>query len=116
MDELMKIAVQSPAGALGTIAAAVGTAVLLFRRFWFSDKVQSANAGAHVNIIETLNAMIERAEKRAEVAEKRADDAYKERNEAVHQISTLREQVRSLTEQVARLEGLLKSTGNRNDQ
>lgn len=97
-------ALNSPGGALGGLGAAIGAFLYVARRLMLSDKVNSANATANVDIIARLNDIADRAEKRAEAAEKRADEANRERNEAVHEIGKLREQVRNLQETVERLE------------
>ena len=115
----------SPGGMLGTITAAIVTAGVLIRKFWFSDKVTSANTNAQVDMIARLQELLDKAYQRADLAEQRTDKANAERNELVarlggmtekiaqlteelKEVAALREQVKSLTEEVINLRKQLK--------
>lgn len=104
----------SPGGVLGAIASIVAGAAVMFRKYWLTDKVASANAEGQVDLLARMSAALDKAEARADAAEARterlvaeanarADLAYKERNDAVQKIGELTEQVRSLKSEVQEL-------------
>lgn len=93
----------TPGGIAGSTITAILTIGYLIRKFSLSDKKESATAQGHVDVMQALRDIADRADKRAAEAEARADTAYRERNEAYSQIGALQEQVRYLNTQIAEL-------------
>lgn len=99
----MSALLNTPGGIAGSTITAILTIGVLVRKFLLTDKTQSATAQGHVDVIQALRDIADRADKRASEAEARADTAYRERNEAYSQIGALQEQVRYLNSQIAEL-------------
>lgn len=102
MDELTQVA-KTPGGVVGIIGGAVVAAGLFLRKYWLGDRVAAANSEAHVDIIQRLNELVDKANARADAAELRAETATKALHEAIHEVAGLKAEVQTLNRQVQQL-------------
>ena len=89
----------------GSTGAALIVAALTIRRWMSRDKVDRSLDGATVQLIQSLQAERDAANKRASDAEARADEAMKASAALQGEVQLLRYQVAALNEKVAQLTG-----------
>lgn len=107
LTEMGNLAIQSPAGLLGSIATFMAAAYAVYRRFSRSEKVSDATADSNVNQIDRLTKLLEASDARtvaayarATLSDQRADAAYAERNELMSKMGAMTEQIARLSEEV----------------
>lgn len=120
LGEIAGTVLQSPGGILGVIAASLLSGGAVMRKYWMTDKVNSATTGAQVDMIVKLQELLDKAYQRADLADARTDKANAERNEMftklggmteqidrltrdLQEVPKLREQIRLLTEELSTL-------------
>jgi predicted nucleic acid-binding Zn-ribbon protein len=89
----------------GSTFAALITSALVLRRWMSRDKVDRSLDAATVQLIQSLQAERDAANKRAADAEARADEALKASAALQGEVQLLRYQVAALNEKVAQLTG-----------
>jgi hypothetical protein len=90
---------------LGTTGATIIIALLTLRRWISRDKVDRSLDAATVQLIQSLQAERDAANRRAAEADARADAALEASAKLQGEVQLLRFQVRTLSEQVAQLTG-----------